>query len=87
MPSRRRARPEALRGYSHVSVRAVERSTAMNLVRGSERARHRDDEFLFQGSQKRQRNVKLRISNVAASMLAIDTNKQILIVDRDVACS
>ncbi len=29
-------RPEPLRGYSQVSVRAVERSTAMNLVAGSE---------------------------------------------------
>jgi hypothetical protein len=28
-------RPEALRGYSQVSVRAVERSTAMNLIADS----------------------------------------------------
>jgi len=28
-------RPQALRGYSQVSVRAVERSTAMNLVPNS----------------------------------------------------
>src|SRR5271165_5476630 len=39
----------------------------------------------LQGSQKRQRTVKLHPSNTVADMIATETNKQILIVDRDVA--
>ncbi len=51
---------------------------------GAARRRRRPREFSFQGSQKRQRTVKLRISN-GVRMFATRTNKQILIVDRDVA--
>lgn len=46
--------------------------------------RRRARKFSFRRSQNRQRTVKLRISN-GVRMFATKTNKQILIVDRDVA--
>jgi len=71
-PGSCRRRPEALRGYSSVSVRAAHRtlSTKLTLRRIHKRDPISIDEcsptLSFQRSQKRKRTVKLRISNVVA---------------------
>ena len=60
------------------------RQCATGLISAANVAASRAGQGL-EGPEKRQRTVSSRIYNGAARMLAIDTNKQVLIVDRDVA--